>query len=515
MTALYKTAAILMVLCMIFRLAVPVHTTFASDIEFEYEEEAPKLTQTENQGRDTGFSGGNNGGGDIPGGNPGDHSPGFWENLWNWGKETVKEGGSTVAEFIGDKGESLGDFVGNAGESLGDAVSEIAPNLGEKIKEYSEQMEGIIKGLTNPDSIGDFLKSLGEGLFALSPAGMSMMLADLLSSGAVDAWNAAPDWVQGLLKGLGVGLAIAAAIIGGALLLGIAGTTLVILAGIGALGAAIYGAIVGGDNFNALTAGAIALGTVFIPLAGKMAGALLSTRAAFMLGTRSHLALSRFAGWAMTKLSAGWASLSGLFGQMKWGALINGGISSIPHFVTLIEDPSAFDMKEALVDITTGAIAGGLIGALGSGFMALGLMNKLKRVFTASGIAGGVSMLRDWALGDEVTPSSFLTTALITAIFLPLGSFSTNVANKTIGKTMASTQKKNMNIAVNAMNSVKQTIFSGAFKKPIMNGFHKLGEMISDGWNRLIDGNVSSVDHSDTEQLQHDIDEKTNSRSRE
>ncbi|SFL95069.1 hypothetical protein [Salibacterium qingdaonense] len=375
-------------------------------------------------------------------------------------------------------------------------------------------MEGIIKGLTNPDSIGDFLKSLGEGLFALSPAGMSQMFADLLSSGAVDAWNAAPDWVQGLLKGLGVGLAIAGAIIGGALLLGIGGTMLAILAGIGALGAAIYGAIVGGDNFNALTAGGIVLGTVFIPLGGYSAGALLSTRAAFMLGTRSHLALSRFAGWAMTKLSAGWASLSGVFGQMKWGAIVGGGIPSLQHFAILLEDPSAFDMKKALVDITAGTLTGGSLAVLGSGFMAPGLANKLKRVLTASGIGGGASTLGDWALGDGLTLSSFLTGALITAIFFPLGSYSTTMANQTIGKTMTSTQKKNLNIAVDVINGFKQTAFTNTFKKPIMNGFHKLGDMFSNGWNRLMDGNVSNVDHTDTEQLQHDIDEKTNSRSR-
>ncbi|WP_170841145.1 hypothetical protein [Salibacterium halotolerans] len=171
-------------------------------------------------------------------------------------------------------------------------------------------------------------------------------------------------------------------------------------------------------------------------------------------------------------------------------------------------------MKKAVVDITAGAITGGSLAVLGSGFMALGFANKLKRVFAASGIGGSTTALGDWALGNGLTLSSFLTGALITAIFFPWGANSTTMANQTIGKTMTSTQKKKMNIAVDVMNGFKQTAFTNTFKKPIMNGFHKLGDMFSNGWNRLMDGNVNNVDHADTEQLQHNIDEQTNSRSR-
>ncbi|SDH74921.1 hypothetical protein SAMN05192534_110121 [Alteribacillus persepolensis] len=509
MTVLHKTAAILMVLCIVFPLAIPVNTTAASDINFDYGEDEPTLTQTEGQGRDTGSSGGNSGGGDIPGGTPKENSPGFWGSIWNWGKEVVQEAGSTVAEFMGD-----------AGESLGDAVSSVAPNLGEKIKEYSNQLEDIIKGLTNPASAGEFFRSLGKGMFALSPIGGGMVLADLLSSGAVDAWNAMPDWAQGLLKGLAVGVGIAAAIIGGAFLLAglgviAAGTllTAAVLAGIGALGAAIYGAIAGGENFSALTASGIVLGTVFIPLSGKIAGAVLSTRMALMLGARAHLAFGSFSGWAMTKLSAGWASISGFLAANKMGFLIGGGIPFAQHVMVLWDDPSAFDMKMALVDIAAGTLTGGLLAGLGSGFMALARADKWKRVLAASGIGGSAAALSDWVLGNGLALSSFLTGALITSIFFPMGAHSMTMANQTIGKALNPKQKTTMNQVINVINGVKQTVFTNHFKKPITDGFHKLGEMFSNGWNRLTEGNLSNVEHVDTEQLQHNIDEKTNSRS--
>ncbi|SFE74300.1 hypothetical protein [Alteribacillus iranensis] len=509
MKSLHKMITIFLVLMMVFPLSSPLNDGFAADVDFDYGEEQPQLTQTESQGRDTGSSGSFPGGGDIPGGGSDGDSPGFWESLWNWGKEVVQEAGHTVAEFIGD-----------AGESLGDAIAEFAPNLGEKIKEYSNHAENVIKGLTNPESLGDFLKTLAAGIFVMTPVGWGAILGDLLASGLTDAWNAMPDWAQGLLKGLAVGLAVAAAIIAGAYLLAALGViaigtllTATVLAGLGALGAAIYGAIAGGENFNPFVAGGIVLGTVFIPLSGKIAGFLLSTRTGLMLGAKGYIAFGRFSSWLIPKLSAGWASVSGFMAANKMGFLIGGTPAFLQHWFTLMENPSAFDLRTALVDIATGALAGGLLAPFGSGFAALSSADKWKRVLSASGIGGGIFALGDWASGNGFSMSSFFTGALITSVFFPLGAQMISFANHTIGRTLNTNQRTAMNHFLDFINGVRQTAFTHFTKGTFIQGFNKLGELISNSWSRLFDGNLSNVDHLDTDQLQNNIDQNTSDRS--
>lgn len=511
MKSFQKIIAIFLTFSMIFPLAISPHGMAASSIQIEYEEEHPTLTPTENQGRNS-TSGGNVGDSDIPSDSPGGIVPDFLRDLWDWGTDMIEEGVNQLQDWIQEGGEALANLIGDIGRAFGDFVSTFAPNLGERITEYSNQLESLITTLTNPDSFLDFLEGLARALFFFSPIGFTAVTLDLLANGLVDLWNAMPDWLQGLLKGIAIGVLVAALIVAGAYALLALGAialgtflTVTLLAGIGALASAIYGAIVGGENFNPWVAGGIVFAVVFIPLSGKISSALLSTRVALMLGVRGQLAFS----WVLSKLATGWGALSAFLVKYKTGFLIGGLLSSFDQINLLFTDPSSFSLKSLLVDVVTGAAIGGLVAPLAGGFLSLNIAEKLRRVLTASGIGGTLLSLNEWVLDGSVSLSTFVTGALVTGVFFGISPRLLNITQRPFTGSLVIHERNIAALTFEFTFGHLQNTVNKLLKEPIANGFNFIGDKLSNGWDRLFNGNLNNVEHLDTEELQREVENKS------
>lgn len=511
MKSFQKTLSLCLIFLIIFPLAASPYNLEASSIQIEYENEHPMLTPTENDKQDH-TSGGNVGGGDVPSGGPGSIIPDFLRDLWDWGTEVIEEGVNQLRDFIREGGEALANLLGDLIHSFGDFVSNFAPNLGERIKEYGNHLENIILSLTNPDSFLDFIEALAQALFLFSPIGYTAVTIDLLANGLVDLWNVMPDWLQGLLKGIAIGLVVAITIVVGAYVLLALGAialgtfvTVAILAGVGALASAIYGAIVGGENFNPWVAGGIVLGTVFIPLSGKISSALLGTRVAMMLGARGYLAFS----WVLSKLAAGWSALSAFVLQYKMSFLIGGILSSFDQINLLFTDPSSFSFTRLLVDMFTGAAIGGLLAPLGGGFLRLNVAEKIKRVLTASGIGGSLLALNEWVLEGSTSFATFVTGAVVSGLFFGIAPRLLSVAQRPFTRSLTNNGKEIAAFTFEFTIGHVQNVFNKFLKEPMANSFHFIGEKISNGWDRLFQGNLNNVEHFDTEQLQREVEKQS------
>lgn len=54
-----------------------------------------------------------------------------------------------------------------------------------------------------------------------------------------------------------------------------------------------------------------------------------------------------------------------------------------------------------------------------------------------------------------------------------------------------------------------QNTVNKLLKEPIANGFNFIGDKLSNGWDRLFNGNLNNVEHLDTEELQREVENKS------